>query len=194
MPIPALAVGLGSLALEYGGPLLARWLGGDKAEETYKEVSGVVRGIFGTENPDDVSAIARTDPAKAAELKIALAGIADRKEQRLHDERMAAQKGENDRFLAALQDTQSARNQTVELAKTGSALAWGAAIVSFIVTSGFILVAWMVFSQKIPAENREMALYLVGQLSGFVSTAVAYWLGSSAGSARKDHDLRSRAA
>lgn len=188
MPLPLL--GLAALAVQ-AAPTIAGWFGGSAAEETVKRVSDVAGAIFGTTNPDEIEAAIATDPAKALEWKITVAKIADEQAARQHAERLAEMKAEGDRFTQAVADTQSARSQTVALAQASSPLAWGAAIVSFIVVSGFCLVGYMVFNSKIPAENREMALYLVGQLSGFVSTAVAYWLGSSAGSARKDSELRS---
>lgn len=160
-------------------PTLAQWIGGDKAGQVATQVASAAKAVFGSDSPDAVEKAIATDPNLALQFKLAVANIEDRERQRTHDE-----------LIARMQDTQSARDQTVKLAQMGSPLAWGAAIVSFIVTAAFAVVAWLVFNEAIPAQNREMALYLVGQLSGFVGTCIAYWVGSSAGSASKDHTIK----
>jgi len=43
-----------------------------------------------------------------------------------------------------------------------------------------------------PAENREVVYLLAGQLLGAFATAIAYWLGSSRGSAEKQRVLEQR--
>lgn len=160
-------------------PTLAQWIGGDKAGKVAEQVAGAAKAVFGTTEEGSIEKAIATDPNLALQFKLAIANIEDRERQRSHDE-----------LLARMQDTQSAREQTVKLAQNGSPLQWGAAIVSFIVVSAFGMVAYMVFNEAIPQQNREMALYLVGQLSGFVGSAVSYWVGSSAGSASKDQTIK----
>lgn len=160
-------------------PTLAQWIGGDKAGNVATQVADVAKQVLGTSEPDAVSKAIATDPNLALQFKLAIANIEDKERQRSHDE-----------LLARMADTQSARDQTVKLAQMGSPLAWGAAVVSFIVTAAFAVVSWLVFNEAIPQQNREMALYLVGQLSGFVGTCVAYWVGSNAQSAAKDHTIK----
>lgn len=160
-------------------PTLAQWIGGDKAGNVATQVADVAKAVLGTSEPDAVSKAIATDPNLALQFKLALANIEDKERQRSHDE-----------LIARMADTQSARDQTVKLAQSGSPLQWGAAVVSFIVVSAFALVAYLVFNEAIPKDNREMALYLVGQLSGFVGAAISYWLGSSAGSASKDQTIK----
>ncbi len=62
-----------------------------------------------------------------------------------------------------------------------------------------ILLALMVASMGVglfvldtPAENREVVYLLAGQLLGAFATAIAYWLGSSRGSAEKQRVLEGR--
>lgn len=160
-------------------PTLAQWIGGDKAGKVADQVANAAKAVFGTTEEGSIEKAIATDPNLALQFKLAIANIEDRERQRSHDE-----------LLARMQDTQSAREQTVRLAQMGSPLQWGAAIVSFIVVAAFAMVAYMVFDEAIPQQNREMALYLVGQLSGFVGTCVAYWVGSSAGSASKDQTIK----
>jgi hypothetical protein len=80
------------------------------------------------------AALAKADPAKMIELQTALAKFA-------HDEtmaRIAAEDAEKQRrhaeVLKRLDDVGGARGMAVDLAKVGSKLAWGAAIVSWPMT------------------------------------------------------------
>lgn len=172
MPLPI--VGLLGLALNLA-PTLAQWIGGDKAAGVTSQIADAAKGLIGTDDPDALAKAIAADPNLALQFKLRLADIEDAERQRSHAE-----------LIARMADTQSARDQTVKLAQAGSPLQWGAAIVSVIVTGAFGLVTYLVFSEAIPSGNREMALYLIGQLSGFVGAAVSYWVGSSAGSASKD--------
>ena len=70
-----------------------------------------------------------------------------------------------------------ARAQTVELAKAGSKIAWGAPVVSSVVSLGFISVAfWAVIHGIVDNPVTSM---LLGALATKFSTTVDYWLGSS---------------
>lgn len=67
----------------------------------------------------------------------------------------------------------------------------GAVIVSTIVTTGFlaVVVLWLVRPINITGEALTVLNILVGSLSAAFTTVVSYYLGSSAGSARKDERL-----
>lgn len=52
----------------------------------------------------------------------------------------------------------------------------------------------MVLTRTVPAGSRELANILLGTLAAMASSVVGYWVGSSAGSARKDAVLRGGAA
>ncbi len=64
-----------------------------------------------------------------------------------------------------------------------------AIIVSTIVMSGFIAICVLLFTRALPAESRELANIVFGGLVSMATTVVSYWLGSSAGSAKKDDSI-----
>ena len=95
----------------------------------------------------------------------------------------------NDRLTAALADVSSARAQTVALAGAGSRIAWGAPVVSVLVLSGFATLAVLVVYRGVPAGSETVASVLLGTMGAMATAVVSYWVGSSAGSARKSELL-----
>lgn len=94
--------------------------------------------------------------------------------------------------VARLQDTADARRQTVALAESGSSIAWGAPVISCIITAGFFTCIFMVFfrGDDLPENLTSLINYLFGALTtGFVGVT-QYWLGSSAGSKRAGDTIR----
>lgn len=172
------------LALQFL-PGLARALGGDTVGAVAQQAAGLVATITGTDDPAEAQKRLDANPEVAANLRIRLAEI-----------EAAAAKAERDAHLdevrAVLADVQSARAQTVALAQAGSAVQWAPVIMSFIVLVAFAGMGWAVHAKAIPPENKEAAMMMLGNLATLAGTAVAYWLGSSAGSARKD--MRAMAA
>ncbi len=154
-------------------PHIAEWLGGDDAEAVANQVVGAVRSVVGAADEMAVAA-AMADPEQRGRLAVELARIAAERE-RVREEAITA------RIAAALADTADARRQTVALAQQGSALAYGAALVSAVILALF---AMMVGAEQFgwsPVSDGtkrlvEAALVLV----------LGYWVGSSAGSAAKD--------
>ena len=75
-------------------------------------------------------------------------------------------------------DTKDARSMAVSLAGLKSPLAWGALMVSMIVMGIFtsVMMGWA----PAPDAGSQQLLYAA------VTLTIGYWLGSSAGSARKD--------
>ena len=89
-------------------------------------------------------------------------------------------------MLARLEDVASARRQTVELAKAGSPIAWGAPVVSvlaIVVFAGFVA---MLFFKVVPQDMKEALFLLGGSAATGYGMVLSYWLGSSSGSAAKD--------
>jgi hypothetical protein len=165
-------------------PELARWIAGDRGGKVADAAVQVVRSVTGTDDPAAAQAAIRNmDPAQAAELQVRLAEIAAKAEA---DARAA----ELETLRVTLSDVQSARAQTVDLARAGSGTQWSATIVSFIVLLAFAVMSWAILTKAVPNENREAAMLMLGALSSYAGAAVAYWLGSSAGSAAKNALLR----
>jgi hypothetical protein len=166
MPFLPLLLGL--------APTVASWIMGDQTGAAVAKVTGIARDILGTDDAKGIEHAIAADPNLALQFKMAvIQAEADARRQ------------EFETLRAQLADVQSARGQTVDLAKTGSAIAWGAPIISFLVVMAFAAMLWIVVRQEVPMGSRDLANIMLGTLgSGFVSV-ISYWLGSSSGSAQK---------
>lgn len=89
------------------------------------------------------------------------------------------------------EDRASARTQTIELAKAGSRIAWGAPVVSLVVLLTFGLVLFLVLTKSIPPGQETTVSLMLGALQTMAVSVVAYWVGSTAGSRAKDDLIRS---
>lgn len=171
MPFLPLLLGL--------APTVASWILGDKTGAAVSKVTGIARDILGTDSADGIERAIAADPNLALQFRLAvIQAEADARRQ------------EFETLQAQLADVQSARNQTVELAKAGSAIAWGAPIISTIITVGFFVMLYLVIRKEIPDGSRELANIMLGSLGASFTAVISYWVGSSAGSASKDATLR----
>ena len=66
----------------------------------------------------------------------------------------------------------------------------GAVIVSVVVVVAFAATTGLVLVHAVPEGNGAVANVILGTLAAMGTQVVHYWLGSSAGSARKTEDLR----
>lgn len=100
------------------------------------------------------------------------------------------------REAAAMEDTKSARQQTVDLARESSAIAWGAPVISTLIVSGYFFCIYQLFVMK--ADMRDNVFQLLVGMFGALSLAFgqvcSYWLGSSAGSKKSGDAIRKIAA
>lgn len=96
------------------------------------------------------------------------------------------------REAAFIDDTKSARQQTVELAEAKSPIAWGAPMVSALIVSGYFFCIYQLFIVKADLPNNTFQLLSVmfGALSLAFGQVCNYWLGSSAGSKRAGDAVR----
>lgn len=150
-------------------PELARWLSGDGAETIKTAVVKAVQAVAGTADPAAAGTMLQQTPAAHAKLRVLLAQIAATREN-------AAQ-------TAAL--TAAAKGQTSARATP----AWSAPIVSTVVLLTFGTVMVLVLTLGLPAGNETVANMLLGTLAAMATSVVSYWVGSSAGSARKEERL-----
>ncbi|MFN4018038.1 MAG: hypothetical protein ACK4JB_22055 [Reyranella sp.] len=173
MPLIPLLLGL--------APTVAEWILGDKTGKAVGKVTQVAQDILGTGDADQIERAVAADPNLALQFKQAVIQAA------AEEKRM-----ELDALKAQLADVASARNQTVELAKAGSAIAWGAPLVSVIITVGFFVMLYLVINREIPESSQRLADILLGSLGASFVSVVSYWVGSSAGSAQKTAALAGR--
>lgn len=153
-------------------PTVAGWIMGDKTGNAVEKVTGIVKQVTGIDG-DPTAALA--DPALALQLKEALIRAESEERERQHQE-----------VLAQLADVQSARSQTVELAKTGSAIAWSAPVVSVMAVAVFAGFVYMLFFGTVSDNLKDALMLLGGTAATGYGVVLQYWLGSSRGSANKD--------
>ena len=51
--------------------------------------------------------------------------------------------------------------------------------------AGLFAAGWRLLSAEVPPTNRDMVIYMLGQLSGFLGTALAFYFSTSKSSAEK---------
>jgi hypothetical protein len=149
-------------------PELARWLSGDGAEEIKVAIAKAVQGATGTTDPAAGGAMLQQNPGAQAQLRVQLAQLAAGQES-------AARAAELDAIAAS--------------AAPKTSTAWSAPIISAVVLLTFASVMILVLTRGVPAGNETVANMLLGTLAAMATAVVSYWVGSSAGSARKDERL-----
>lgn len=156
------------LALRFA-PWIANLIFGGAAEQAVDAVIKAARKAFGTTDTGDIERQISADSAKADMFKAEL---------QAHRESLEA----------VLKDIQSARAQTVDLARIGSPIAWGAPIMSIIVTFGFFAVITFYFFGTPPASpvHSQILNVLVGTMAAGFTATIGYWLGSTSSSKAKD--------
>jgi hypothetical protein len=159
-------------------PTVAGWVLGDKTGNAVNTVSQIIKQTTGLDG-DPTDALNQR-PELVFELKKALIEAETAERERQHQE-----------VLAQLADLASARNQTVELAKTGSTIAWGAPVVSVLAVCVFAGFVVLLFTKNLPDGMKDALMLLAGSAAAGFGSVLNYWLGSSAGSAHKDSILSS---
>lgn len=157
-------------------------------------IGKMVAKQFGVDaTPEAVDQAIRSAPPEVAQAKLAAAEAeaseAVAKWQALAE--IAAT--ETEAFKAGVADNEAARQQTLALAQSGSAIAWGAPLLSVLVVLSFgvILAIWLIHPPQVDSASLSVLNILLGtQAAAFMQT-VNYWLGSSASSRQKDNAISS---
>lgn len=150
-----------AMGLAQFAPQIIKWVSGsDKAEQAARQVVDIAQAVTGKSGSEALEAL-QFDP------KLAL------------DFRKAVMDAEADLDKAYLLDVQHARTTHREHWMPWALTLTLAAMVALLVAGLFAL--------PTPPENKEVVYLIAGQLIGAFGTAVAYWLGSSRGSAQKQN-------
>lgn len=181
---------LGPIGMAAGGvigaltdllPSLATSLFGAKGGAVASAAVQIAAAATGKAAPTAAD-VAALPPDQAAALRLSLAQLAAQTQ--------AEQDANNlDMLKASLGDIQSARAQTMALAQAKSSIAWGAPIVSVIVILGFFFTLYVTMTKPLPAGAETIINMLTGVLAAGFGSVIAYWIGSSAGSAIKTEHL-----
>ena len=150
-------------------PILGKLIPDGKTGEILAAGTKVAQELFGTTDEKTIVAKMESNPALAEQFKAKLTA-------------------ETEALRIGIEDTQDARATTVKLAEAGSTIAWGAPVISVLIVVGFLALVFALIFKQVP--DSQVALVLFGSLSGAFGTVVAYWLGSSAGSARAGDTVR----
>lgn len=173
---------VGGVALDLA-PELSRWLFGPNSGTTVAAVQGAVKAVTGTDHPESQLA-ALADPNTANDLRVQLGAIAA-------DRSLAAEQAVHDRVAAQLAEAGSARAASVQSADSHPAMLWGAPVVSVAVLITFGAVVSLALVRNVPPGTEPVLNLVLGTLGAMATSVVGYWVGSSAGSARKDQRLAS---
>lgn len=181
---------LGPIGMAAGGvlgaltdllPSLATTLFGAKGGAVASAAVQIAATATGKATPSAAD-VAALPPDQAAALRLQLAQLAAQTEQ-------ADKADQLETLKATLGDVQSARAQTMALAQAKSSIAWGAPIVSVIVILGFFFTLYVTMTKPLPAGAETIINMLTGVLAAGFGSVIAYWIGSSAGSAMKTEHL-----
>jgi glycosyl hydrolase family 108/predicted peptidoglycan binding protein len=175
-------------------PDIVKLIAGDKTGQLADQVGKAVSDTLGTTNAAEAQTKLAADPAAQAALQQKLTEIAL--------DATKVQNAEADQQRQdALANTQGARSALQALTTTNSTIARTAPAISYIVTLGFFLflgvLVWL-YKSGPPAVTADQAKtnfadfipqiinITVGALTAAFATVVNFWLGSSAGSQKKD--------
>ena len=129
-------------------PDLIGLIAGDKAGKLANDVASAVQKATGTSDPAAAKQKIDTDPTAAANLQVQLAQIALAAAKAQYQEQNQQRQSNLDELKQRLGDVLSARTNLLDLVKTGSAIAWVAPIVSFLVMIGFYVLLIMLLGIK----------------------------------------------
>jgi lysozyme family protein len=167
-------------------PDIIKLVAGDKTGQLADQFGKAVADTVGTTNAGEAQTKLAANPAAEAALRQKLAELA-------LDATKAQNADAGQRAQEALSNTQSARSGLQALATTNNTIAWTAPTISYLVIGGFFaflfVLVWLYWGK--PADNQnnfivQIINIAVGALTAAFATVVNFWLGSSAGSRKKD--------
>ena len=156
---------IGKQAIQMGAPILGGALGGPAGAA----VGAMIANQFGidTPTPDNIMAAIKEDPEAALKL---------REVELRHQERLTEM--EVDRFRIETADVQDARKIHQHH--------WMPSVITMVMCAMFGCIVGALFIWAIPGENKDIVVYMAGQVSGLLASCVVYWVGSTRASANKD--------
>ena len=167
-------------------PDIIKLIAGDKTGQLADQVGKAVADTVGTTNAGEAQTKLAANPAAQVALRQKLAELAV--------EATKTQNAEADRQrYDTVGNTERARSALQALATTNTTIARTAPTISYLVIGGFFIflfvLVWLYWGK--PADNQnnfivQIINIAVGALTAAFATVVNFWLGSSAGSQKKD--------
>lgn len=151
-------------AVADAAPILGSVLGGPAGGAA----GALIASKLGTSNtPEAIMEKLKTDPEALLKIK-----------QLEADERQHIREMQLSTLQAELADVQSARAAHKDH--------WMPATITIILALMTTAMGIALLYYEVPTANKDMAVYLFGQITGTFTTAVAYWIGTSRSSHNKD--------
>lgn len=157
---------IGRTAASVGAPLLGGALFGPAGAA----VGSIIAAQFGSSpdaTPDQVLTAIKGDPDAALKL---------RKIEADHVEHLQAL--ENERLRIETADVQNARGAHQHH--------WMPSAITLLMCAMFGMIIGALFIWAVPGDNKDIVVYITGQVSGILTSCVTYWVGSTRASANKD--------
>lgn len=160
---------IGKQAIQMGAPIL----GGALGVPAGAAVGAMIANQFGVDDPTPGNTMAaiKADPDAAMKL---------REVELRHQERLIEM--ENDRFRIETADVQDARKAQQHH--------WMPSVITMVMCAMFGCIVGALFILAILGENKDIVVYMAGQVSGILTSCVTYWVGSTRASANKDSLIR----
>ena len=167
-------------------PDIIKLIAGDKTGQLADQVGKAVADAVGTTDAGEAQKTLAASPTAQATLRQKLAELAV--------EAAKTQNAEADRQRQdTVSNTERARSALQALATTNTTIARTAPTISYLVIAGFFIflfvLVWLYWWGPSPGKNDfvvQIINIVVGALTAAFATVVNFWLGSSAGSQRKD--------
>ncbi|MCL1123526.1 hypothetical protein [Shewanella surugensis] len=138
-------------------------------------IGSQIAGVLGVEDTPEAVERALT---QSPDARLTLQKWAIQEREQIRQAHIELQQLALETHKAELADTQQARASHKDH--------WMPSVLSVALFVLFSALSGALFLLAIPEGNRDLIVYLAGQVSGFFATSVVYWLGSSRGSKEKD--------
>lgn len=145
-------------------PSIAKWIGGDKAAEAAERITDIAKSVTGLDDPKDAVNAVIKDPELLVKFKMHLSAV------------------EADLDKAYLLDRQDARMQHKH--------SYMPAVLSTVLTLGLLAFTAALMSVELPEGNVRLIDTVFGSYLTAWLGSIAYWFGTTRGSADKNKLMR----
>lgn len=170
------------MALAQFAPMIAGLISGPKAEEIAGKVVDVAQAVTGTGTPDAALAAIQGNPDLAYQFQKALVEKEVELAQIAADVRKAELAADTQSEQTAAGDRDSARKREISVRDNTPR------VLAYLLIGGFLGMAFAVLFGQVRADT-VLAGTVIGYLSAKAEQIVAYYFGSTAGSAKKSELL-----
>ena len=161
-------------------PELGRWLFGEESTKVASQVTEAAQSVTGTVEPDALRAALQQNPDALSQFRVRLGEVAASWDKSVRADELM-------RFSQLL--ATASKEAAPRSLPRSSASEWAAPAISAGVLGVFALMMSFIMVRGMPPGTETAVNLLLGTLAAMATSVVSYWVGSSAGSARKDDRL-----